>query len=131
MPLTELIIDRRYTCVLSGATVLVISISPATKTRPLQVRGKYFNSTSGKVETVDTSALRRLPLQLKRMTITTTSISDTPLFLHVEGNKLQLDTANLSFRRDATGATFQITGRATDPNQIVDLLVFLQSIQPV
>jgi hypothetical protein len=53
MLLTELKINNRYTEVLSGLTVLVISISARGKNNASQVRAVYFNKVSGLFSTID------------------------------------------------------------------------------
>jgi hypothetical protein len=59
----------------------------------------------------------------------TTSATQTPLFVIVEDRKFTFDLANISIERTATGAQLRIAGFGSDPNQILDLATFIQSIQ--
>lgn len=58
----------------------------------------------------------------------TTSVKETPLFVIIDDRKIQLDRANITLIRTATGATFQLTGTAADLGQINELNAYLQSI---
>jgi hypothetical protein len=58
----------------------------------------------------------------------TISATQTPLFVIVEDRKFSFDLANISIERTATGAQLRIAGFGSDPNQILDLATFIQSI---
>jgi hypothetical protein len=65
------------------------------------------------------------------MLTNTISIKDTPLFIQVDGYKLDLTLANITLIQSNAGVTLQLTGVGSDLNQITDLRTYLQSILPV
>jgi hypothetical protein len=53
MLLSELTINTRYTEVLSGKTVMVVSLNQKGRNVTTQARATHYNSISGRFETID------------------------------------------------------------------------------